>query len=48
MEDYSPYNKDDTLAKIQPLQDEMDSIQEKETQADAAAKAALDEATAAE
>jgi hypothetical protein len=48
MEDYAPSNKNYTVAKIQALSDTMDSEQELETQADAAAKAARDDATAAE
>jgi hypothetical protein len=48
MEDYAPSNKDYTVAKIQSLSDTMGSEQETETQAEAAAKAARDDATAAE
>ena len=46
--DYAPSNKDYTVAKIQALKDAMDEADQKETQADAAAKAARDDATAAE
>jgi len=46
MEDYAPSNKDYTIAKIQALSDTMGEEQETETQADAAAKAARDDATA--
>ena len=48
MEDYAPSNKDYTVAKIQALSDTMDEEQEDEAQAEAAAKAARDDATAAE
>ena len=48
MDDYAPGNKDYTVAKIQPLLDAMGAAQDVETQADAAAKAARDNATAAE
>ena len=46
--DYAPSNKNYTVAKIQALKDAMDAADEKETQADAAAKAARDDATSAE
>jgi hypothetical protein len=46
--DYSPANKDYTVAKIQALKNAMAQAQEAENQADAAAKAARDDATAAE
>lgn len=48
MEDYAPSNKDYTVAKLQALSDTMGEEQDKETQADAAAKAARDDATSAE
>lgn len=46
--DYAPSNKNYTVAKIQALKDAMDTADEKEAQADAAAKAARDDATGAE
>jgi hypothetical protein len=46
--DYAPANKNYTVTKIQALKDGMDTADDKETQADAAAKAARDNATAAE
>ena len=48
MADYAPSNKDYTVAKLQALSDAMGSEQEAETQAEAAAKAARDDSTAAE
>jgi hypothetical protein len=48
MEDYAPSNKDYTVAKLQALSDTMGEEQEAETQAEAAAKAARDDTTAAE
>lgn len=46
--DYAPANKNYTVAKIQAFKDAMDAADEKETQADADAKAARDDATSAE
>jgi hypothetical protein len=46
--DYAPSNKNYTVVKIQALSDAMDEADQKETQADAAAKAARDDATSAE
>ena len=46
--DYAPSNKNYTVAKIQVLKDTMAEADDKETQADAAAKAARDDATSAE
>jgi len=48
MGDYAPANKDYTLAKLQTAKDAKEAADETETQADAAAKAARDNATAAE
>jgi hypothetical protein len=48
MEDYTPANKDFTLAKTQSASDAMDSAQETETQKFAQADSARDDATAAE
>ena len=48
MEEYTPSNKDYTVAKIEVLQETMASTQTKESQADGAAKAARDKATTAE
>lgn len=46
--DYAPANKNYTVTKLQSLKDNMDVADQKETQANAAAKAARDDATAAE
>jgi hypothetical protein len=48
MPDYAPSNKDYAVPKLQALSDTMGSQQETETQAEAAAKAARDDTTAAE
>jgi hypothetical protein len=46
--DYAPSNKDYTVAKIQALKDAMDEADDDEVKANAAAKAARDNATQAE
>jgi hypothetical protein len=48
MADYAPSNKDYTVPKLQALSDTTGSEQDAETQAEAAAKAARDDATAGE